>query len=148
MQANPATTMPHAGRVAPPAAPVSLRSRQVVIVLAWGILLWFLAAVFIRYAPPVLFERGAATAFLFATVVPIAWVTIWATRRVASLGPDQLVAGVALGCAAAMFCDGIALTWSALYGSGKDLVPAAAWLLLGVGAILVAAFITARRDGA
>lgn len=126
----------------------SLGRRQTAILLSWGVLLWFSAAMFIRYVPAALFGRGAATALLFAAAVPVAWVTIWATRRVASLRSDQLVAGAALGSAAAMFCDGIALTWTSLYGSDRDLVPAAAWLLWGVAAILVSAFVAARQDGA
>jgi len=123
----------------------SLSPRQAAILVAWGVLLWFVVALFIRWAPPVLFGRGVATALLFAAAAPIAWVSIWVTQRVALLRPDQLVAGAALASAAAMFCDGIALTWSSLYGLGTDLVPAAAWLLWGVAAILTAAFATAHR---
>ncbi len=145
MPATPVTTTPHAGQAVHPALSAQLSSRQVAILVTWGVLLWFAVAMFIRYAPPALFGRGIATSLLFAAALPIAWVTIWVTRRVASLGPNQLVAASALASAAAMLCDGIALTWSSLYGSGTDLVPAAAWLLWGVGAILVAAFVAAHR---
>jgi hypothetical protein len=54
-----------------------------------------------------------------------------------------------LASATAIICDGISLTWSTLYGpETKDLVPVAAVLLWGVGHILFAAFIWARRAGA
>lgn len=145
--AHPATT-PHPDQAARSAQSASLSPRQAAILAAWGVLLWFMVALFIRWAPPALFGRGAATALLFAAAAPIAWALIWVTQRVASLRPDQLVAGAALASAAAMFCDGIALTWSSLYGSGTDLVPAAAWLLWGVAAILIAAFAAAHRYGA
>lgn len=144
---HPATT-PHSHQAARPAYPASLSPRQAATLVAWGVLLWFAVALFIRWAPPALFGRGVATALLFAAAAPIAWATIWVTGRVASLRPDQLVAGAALASAAAMFCDGVALTWSSLYGSGTDLVPAAAWLLWGVAAILTAAFFTAHRHDA
>lgn len=147
MQAAHPNTMPHPYQAARSDYPAALSPRQVLILVAWGVLLWFMVALFIRWASPVLFERGAATALLFAAAALIAWATVWAKQRVASLRPDQLVAGAALASAAAMFCDGIALTWSSLYGSGTDLVPAAAWLLWGVAAILIAAFATAHRHG-
>jgi len=145
--AHPANTK-HPNQAARSALSASLSPRQAAILVAWGVLLWFSVGLFIRWAPPVLFERGVATALLFAAAAPIAWVSIWATQRVASLRPVQLVAVAALASAAAMFCDGIALTWSSLYGLGTDLVPAAAWLLWGVAAILTAAFATAHRLGA
>ena len=146
MQAAHPPTTPHPNQAGCPGYPASLSPRQAAILVGWGVLLWFAVALFIRWAPPVLFGRGVATALLFAAAAPIAWASVWATQWVASLRPDQLVAGAALASAAAMFCDGIALTWSSLYGSGADLVPAAAWLLWGVAAILTAAFAAAHRQ--
>ena len=137
----------HSDQDARSAQSASLSARQAAILVAWGVLLWFAVALFIRWAPPILFGRGLATVLMFAAAAPMAWASIWATQRVASLQPGQLVSGAALASAAAMFCDGIALTWSSLYGSGTDLVPAAAWLLWGVAAILTAAFVTAHRHG-
>ena len=147
MQTAHPAAMPHLNQAARFDDSASLSPRQAATLIAWGVLLWFAVALFIRWAPPALFGRGLATALLFVAAAPIAWLTIWATRRIASLRPDQLVAGAALASAAAMFCDGIALTWSSLYGLGTDLVPAAAWLLWGVAAILTAAFATAHRHG-
>lgn len=140
--------MPHSNQAARSASLGSLSPRQAAILVAWGVLLWFGVALFIRWAPPILFGRGVETAMLFAVAAPIAWALIWVTQQIASLRADQLVASAALASAAAMFCDGIALTWSSLYGSGTDLVPAAAWLLWGVAAIITAAFATAHRQGA
>jgi hypothetical protein len=140
------------GRVHNPtasAAPARLSRRQIAIVVAWGVLFWFVAALFIRHAPAELFGGGAATALLFAFTALIAWPSVWITRQLASLKPDQLVAGTAIASAAAMLCDGVGLTWSPLYGpAGAVPVAAAAWLLWGVGLILVAAFVAARRQGA
>jgi hypothetical protein len=49
-----------------------------------------------------------------------------------------------------MLCDGVALTWApGVYGGASArLALGAAWLLFGVGAILVGALFTARRRGA
>jgi hypothetical protein len=126
-----------------------LSARQLAIVIAWGVLLWFVVALLIRIAPRVVFDRGVLTVLLFSTGLPNAWLTVWLTRRLASLSPHQLVPATAIACAAAMLCDGMALTWTTLYGpETKDLVPAAALLLWGVAHILIAAFVTARREGA
>lgn len=131
----------------PSAIAVPLGPGQAAALAAWGVFLWFVAALLIRWAPPVLFARGAWTALLFVAALPNAWLTIWVTRRLFSLRADQLVPAAALACAAAMFCDGVALTWTTLYGPGtKDLVPVAALLLWGVAAILIAAFVVAHRD--
>lgn len=43
-----------------------------------------------------------------------------------------------------MLCDGIALTWTPLYGTGRDLAPVGAWLLWVVALTIVAAFGMAR----
>ena len=131
------------------AASIPLGRRQVAIVVAWGVVFWFIAAVFIRQAPVGLFGGGLATALLFAATVPIAWPSAWITRSLAALKPDQVVVGTALASAAAMLCDGIGLTWSSLYGPvGAAPLVAAAWLLWGAGWILLAAFVTARQQGA
>ena len=124
----------------------TLGIRQVTILAAWGVLLWLLVALLIRAAPPTLFDRGAWTVLLFVAALPNAWLTVWLTRRLVALQPRQLVPGVAVSCAAAMLCDGIALTWTTLYGpEDKDLVPVAAFLLWGVALILLAAFAASRR---
>jgi hypothetical protein len=87
---------------------------------------------------------------LFAVTVPAAWGSVWLAGRVANLRPAQLVPGTAFACAVAMLCDGVALTWApGVYGGASArLALGAAWLLFGVGAILIAAFVTAGRRGA
>lgn len=134
----------------PPASRSShLDGGRLILLAGWGVVLWLLVALTIRIAPPVLFERGAWTALLFAGALPNAWLTIWLTRRLFSLSAVQIVPATAIASAAAMLCDGVGLTWTTLYGPGtKDLVPAAALLLWGVAWILVAALIEARRAGA
>jgi hypothetical protein len=54
---------------------------------------------------------------------------------------------MAIALIAALFLDGLALTTAPwIYGAAEGaLLPAAAWLLFGVGAFLTAAFLEARR---
>jgi hypothetical protein len=127
-----------------------LSGRQIAISVALGLVLWIAAALVIRAAPAMLFERGAWTVVLFAAALPNAFFTLWLARRLGAPSPGQIVPFVAVGCATAMLCDGVALTWAApLYGGGgKDLATAAALLLWGVAAILIVGLVAARREGA
>src|SRR5579862_8634196 len=123
--------MPHASASTAPStvAPIqvstgALSRRQTAIVVAWGVALWLLAALFIRWAAPTsLFAGGPATVLLFASGAPVAWLAVRATRRLAALSVAQVVPGVAVACAAAMLCDGIGFTWTTVYGPrAADLV--------------------------
>lgn len=127
-----------------------LRRGQVLILAALSVLFWFMAALFIRYGVPAGSFGGVASAALFVLTVPTACLLIWTTRRVAALRPDQLVSGVALTSAVAMLCDGVALTWfPALYGGNPAThYLGAAWLLWGVGVILILAVIAADGENA
>lgn len=131
-----------------PATPASgrLSGRQLIILIAFGLAFWLVAAVFIRLAPFGLFDRGPGTILLFAVTVPFAWVSVRIAARIATLGPAQLLPGAAVASAAAMLCDGTGLIWWSIYGEG-DRLPGAAWLLWGVGSILFAALFDARRQG-
>jgi hypothetical protein len=127
-----------------------LSGRQIAISVALGLALWIAVALVIRAAPAMLFDRGAWTVLLFAAALPNAFFTLWLARRLAAPSPERIVPFLAVGCATAMLCDGVALTWAApLYGGGgKDLASAAALLLWGVAAILIVGLVAARREGA
>jgi hypothetical protein len=112
-----------------------------------GVVGWALAALFIRVANGAGLFHGAPEGVLFALCIPIAWATARALRCRGGLPSDQLVPCMAIGLIAALFLDGVALTLAPwLYGAAESaLLPAAAWLLFGVGAFLAAAFREARR---
>lgn len=132
------------------ASPARLGRAQLARLAVLAVVLWYLAALFIRFALPAGLYGGGPGALLFAATVPLAWAAVWLAARVARLRPEQVVPGVAFACAVAMLCDGVALTWApTVYGGASArLALGAAWLLFGVGAILVAALHTAGRRGA
>ena len=117
---------------------------RLVIVGAAG---WALAALFIRYANGAGWFSGVAQAGMFGLCFPVAWGTALLLRVGGRLQRDQLVAAMSIGLMTALFLDGLALTTAPwIYGTTPDaLLPAAAWLLFGVGAFLAAAFLEARR---
>jgi hypothetical protein len=135
------------GRLAVGDAHDRLAARQIAILVAFGLAFWLVAALFIRFAPFDVFNRGLSLMLLFATTAPVAWLSVQIAKLIARLTPGQLLPGVAVASASAMLCDGIGLIWWSIYG-GADRLPGAAWLLWGVGLILFAAFFDGRRRGA
>jgi hypothetical protein len=131
----------------PVAAAASLHRDQIVRLAALAIVLWYAAALCIRVGLPAGLYGGSAGALLFVATGGLAWPTVRLAARVGALRPFQVVPGVAMACAVAMLCEGIALTWApAVYGGvSPRLALGAAWLLWGVGAILLAAATTGRR---
>jgi len=132
-----------------PSARGQLRPWQAASLVALGIVLWFLAAMLIRYGIPAgLFGSKASIAVLYAATIPGAWLLVRLCRRTGALTPEQIVPGVAIASAAALPCDGMALTWAPqLYGpDAASILPAAAWLLWGVGFCLTLAVVNAGRE--
>jgi branched-subunit amino acid transport protein AzlD len=121
------------------AASVPLSNRQLAIIITFGIIFWLIAALFIRIAPFGLFARGPATIALFMVTMLVAWLPVRLLTLLAALSAPQLVPGVAIASAAAMLLDGVGLIWWPVYGAA-DRLPGAAWLLWGVGWILIAAY--------
>ena len=121
-----------------------LTTRQTVIMLALGVVLWFLAALLMRALAPFGWLTPRDAPLLYALVVPGTVPFVLLARRVARLGNQRLLGGVAMATAAATLCDGVALMWyRPLYGS--DPLDAAATILWGAGVALVIAALLARR---
>lgn len=112
-----------------------------------GAIGWALAASFIRFAHGAGLFTGAAEPVLFGLCFPLAWGTAVLLRTSGRLRRDHVVPAMSIGLIPALFLDGIALTTAPwIYGATPDaLLPAAAWLLFGVGAFLAAAFLEERR---
>ncbi len=128
-----------------------LRRGQVAILAALGVALWLLFALLIRWSLPTgLFGNPVASVLLFVAAVLLAWLMVRLCTRVAALAPGQTVPGVVVASAAALPCDGVALTWTpGLYGpDAASILPAAAWLFWGVGLCLALALADAGRTTA
>ncbi len=134
----------------PAATPQRLSRSQAARLAVLAVVIWYLAALFIRFGLPARLYGGGPGVLLFAATLPVAWGSTRLAERVAGLRPAQVVPGTAFACAVAMLCDGVALTWApGVYGGASArLALGAAWLLFGVGAILVAAILVASRRGA
>lgn len=128
-----------------------LRRGQATRLAASGVALWLLFALLIRFSISAgLFGSAAASVLLFIAAIPLAWPMIWLCRHTAGLTPEQVVPGVAVASAAALLCDGVALTWApSLYGpDAASILPVVAWLLWGVGVILTLSLVIAGREAA
>ena len=63
------------------ATPVSSRltNRQLTILVGFGLVFWLVAALFIRFAPFGVFDRGVSTMLLYAITVPAGWISVGRT---------------------------------------------------------------------
>jgi hypothetical protein len=131
-----------------------LTRRQAMILVLLGALFWTAATAAIRYSPRGLTDpiRGAIG---FVSTLPIGWVSVRLTRKLARLSPEALVGGVALASVVAMSIDGVALRWASwVYASDDRVIRfGSAWLLWGYGVSLGIALLMARagakvREGA
>ena len=132
---------PSAHAVAP------LSSRQLLVSVVLGVILWFVAAMILRVVGPMGALDGSARAITFALIFPGTVPFVYLFRAMAGLVGEQLFMGIGIGVMAATFCDGIALSWTpALYGDGlAQIAGSGATILWGVGVVLLLAFFIGRR---
>lgn len=124
---------------------------QMAMSIALGLVLWFGAALTVQFGARAGWFGGIGLVAMYGLCLPLSLATVWLVKRLAGLGPAQVVPGVVMGTVAATFCDGFALNWArGLYGASADLVlPGAGWILWGAGWVLLAAYWDgARRTGA
>lgn len=109
---------------------------KVVILVAWGAVLWFLAAMIVRaLAPTGALDGGVATLMAFAATVPATIPFVLIGRRLAGLAKSKIVEGVAIVTATATFLDAVAMIWfQPLYSRDPaQALHGAAFILWGVG---------------
>ena len=114
-----------------------------------GVVVWFAAALFIRYYETMLFGAPSQNlAILYAANIPVCYVSVLIAQKLAKLSAQSLCAGLCVGNAAALLLDGLALVWAPqLYSMAASPVPyRSAWLLLGVCWLLASAVIISRRQ--
>jgi hypothetical protein len=117
-----------------------MSSRTVLLIVAAGVVGWFVAALFIRFTAHLgWYGGGLANIILFAASAPVALALAELVRRLAPKGQSSVAA--ALLVTPALLLDGLALTWTpGLYGNAAGGPHnGSTWLLYGVGLILAAA---------
>lgn len=108
-----------------------------------GVLIWFAAALLIRFIEPVGAFDQPMVALTYLLVIPGTVPVVLLLRTVAGLAKNQTGLGMAAGTAAATLLDGVVLTWfPALYGENPAAAGAA--ILFGAGVGLVLGFLMSR----
>lgn len=127
-----------------------LSRRQLAILIALGIVFWFVFAMAIRFTSGLGLLGGAIGVATFLLSIAVGWLIVLLLRRLAGLSAGQLLPGVALSTAAAALCDGIALTWMPwLYGTDPgEVLLGAAYILWGAGVLIIVAYVMAVRESA
>jgi hypothetical protein len=119
------------------------------VLVLLGIVLWAIAAAYIRWLPGSL-ANPTQGAIGFMISVPVGWLSVRLVRRLASLRHDELLAGVCLVGATAMMLDGLVLHWvPQVYGETPAVIRlGAAWLLWGYGVSFGIALLVLRMKAA
>ncbi|WOE74490.1 hypothetical protein [Alterisphingorhabdus coralli] len=124
-----------------------LSAKQISISIIMGVILWFAAALLLRFLGQAdLLEQGNM-ALLYALVIPGTVPFVYLIRMVASIQSGQLGPALAIATAAAALCDGMALTWlPQLYGETVEIVAiSGASILWGAGVAIALGFLLDRR---
>jgi hypothetical protein len=126
----------------------TFKALQLVVLVSVAVSLWFAAATTVRLGSGYGFFGQFASLITFAVAVPVCWLSVWLTIRLARLTPNQIVPGISLGLGVATLLDGLAITWaSKLYGTHPQQISlGAAWILFGVGLFIASAFVETYRQ--
>ena len=123
----------------------TLTARQTMILIAFGALLWFGAALLIRAIEPFGALRGAGVALFYAALVPGTYPFILLARAFARLRREQTLVAVVVATVTASLLDATALmVYPALYGADRG--GAGASILWGVGVGLALALAMNRPE--
>ncbi len=116
MSASQATA--HQAAPPPRTGLAGLSVSQIIILSAYGILLWLIAAFMIRYGTPAGVFGRLANIPVYAATAAGALLLVRSSARLARLHAGQLVAGTVIVSIAALFADGVAIAWApTLYGA-------------------------------
>ena len=126
---------------------MTTRARYIALLIQ-GAVIWFLAAMFIRFTTLAgWMDGGPATVVVFALSLVVSALGIEVIHRIVRGQPGEMVRSAAVIALVGAMLDGLAITWTPqLY----SLDPAAravggAWLLWIVGTILAYALVRDRR---
>jgi len=118
---------------------MSLTTRQTTIVIATGIVLWFVAAMAIRFFGSWLFDFGLKHILFYVLLFPISFPFVLLLEKLAGLTKDNIFAGVAVATMAALFLDGIAIAFfPGFYSLSFEIQLAGAASILWGAAVFIA----------
>lgn len=129
-----------------PRASARLTPARIAVLMAFATFVWFLAALFIRWAGPNGLFHGWRGIGLYAATIPATVPLNARARKLARLGKGEMVAVIAVTSATATMLDGVAMSqFPQLYGGDpKVIADGAAWLLWAIGVAGALSLITAR----
>lgn len=111
---------------------------QIVKLILWGTILWFLAAMTVRTLGPAGALVGIWSILIYALVIIGTIPVILITRLIAKLRSDQTAVGIALVTATALLLDGVAHAWiPVIYGSNPALIVKGAALIFWEAGVAV-----------
>ena len=120
--------------------------RQIAILIVFGAILWFGAALLIRAIEPLGALRGTGVVIFYAALIPGTYPFILLARAIARLQPEQTVTAVGIATMTASLLDGTALmVYPALYGADRGGAGAAILWGVGVGLALALAMNRPKR---
>jgi hypothetical protein len=127
---------------------ISLSTHQIFRATIMGVILWFFAALLLRYFGPMGAFEGIARIVTYALIIPGTLPFVFLVKKIAGLASDQIAIGYSVATAAAMLCDGIALAWlPGLYGGSSELVAGSgAAILWGAGIGIVLACVVNKQQ--
>ena len=123
------------------AKPGGLLPAQAVVLFAYGVVLWFAAAMAIRYGVPAGAFGSVANILLYAVTAPVCFLIVLGAASTGQLARGTLLSGISIACIGGLLGDSFALPWlPALYGpDAAAILPGVAWLFFGVACCLISA---------
>ena len=127
---------------------LTLKPAQIAILAAFSTVVWFLAAMFIRFVGPMGIFHGYKLIALYALTIPATAPLNARCRKIVRAPKTQMVTIIAVTSAVATLLDGVAMSlFPRLYGSDAAATGAgAAWLLWAIGVAGALSLVTAARS--
>jgi hypothetical protein len=118
----------------------ALTQKQIIFSVIYGVILWFLAAMIVRFIGPMGAFEGMALVITYALVIPGTVPFIMIGQKLLGLVKGQIAGSIMVVTATALLLDGIALNFfRGLYGNDPVIIMAGAALIMwgaGVGLVL------------
>jgi hypothetical protein len=118
-----------------------LAPAQAALLFVYGVVLWFAAAMAIRYGVPAGVFGPTDNIFVYAVTAPVCFLAVLGAANAGRLARGTLLSGITVACIGGLLGDAFALPWlPGFYGPDVALIlPGVAWLFFGVACCLMSA---------